>query len=166
MGITRTREHILEDYSRVHFERIALDCNYAVDRPNHDYGVDLMLYTFDERGEPEYESIKIQLKATDNPDVIHAGKTISLTIEWRHLEQWAGEIYPVILVLFDKGNEIAYWIYVQRYLKENNLSRKGKRKTLNVHFDTTKALDSAAIRQFAVWKNAFNQRFKEVDVIL
>lgn len=62
----RTREHIIADLSANHVERHVLLCGYSVERVVHDYGIDFLLYTYGAAGDIEAETIKIQLKATDN----------------------------------------------------------------------------------------------------
>lgn len=55
----RTRGHIIADLSANHFERHALLCGFTVVRIVHDYGIDLLLYTFNDDGKVENETIKI-----------------------------------------------------------------------------------------------------------
>ncbi len=57
----RTRGHIIADLSANHVEKYVLLCGYSVERVVHDYGVDLLLYTYTEAGEVENETVKIQV---------------------------------------------------------------------------------------------------------
>lgn len=79
----RTRNHILADLSANHVERHALLCGYSVERVVHDYGVDLLLYTYTEEGEVENETVKIQLKATDNLPLLKDEQTIAFPVARR-----------------------------------------------------------------------------------
>lgn len=159
-GKTRTREHIIADYSGVHFEKNALDCGYSVERTLHDYGIDMTLFTYDGNGELESDFILVQLKATDKLKRLRDGESISLAIEWADLETWQNNFMIVILVLYNAPNGTGYWVYVQQYLEKNNIAPKPNQKTHNVRFDATNILDSGAIRKFAAWKNELNQRNK------
>lgn len=76
----RTRQHIIADLSCNHIERIALLCGYSVERVRADYGNDLILFTYDEHGEPETGLIYIQAKATDKLSLLAGGATISIRV--------------------------------------------------------------------------------------
>ena len=122
----------------------------------------MALHTYNAQQEIENDSVKIQLKATDKPNVLADKKTISFAVEWADLEMWRREAFPVILVLYDKKSEVAYWLYIQKYLEEGKLVRAGGRQTLNVHFDMANVLNENAVRQFAAWKNELNERYQKV----
>ena len=62
----RTREHIIADLAVNHVERAVLRCGYTVERHWHDYGFDLLLYTYNNNGEYENGDVRIQVKATDH----------------------------------------------------------------------------------------------------
>ena len=62
----RTRNHIIADLSANYVERHVLLCGYTVERVIHDYGIDMLLYTYTPEGEVENETVGIQLKATDH----------------------------------------------------------------------------------------------------
>ncbi len=46
----RTREHVIADLSVNHFEGIALRAEFTVERMTHDYGIDLIVRTYDFEG--------------------------------------------------------------------------------------------------------------------
>ena len=52
-GKRQTREHVIADLGVIHVERQALLAGYTVDRFVHDYGLDLILVTYDAVGEVE-----------------------------------------------------------------------------------------------------------------
>jgi len=104
----RTCSHVIADLSANHVERQALLCGYSVERVVHDYGIDMVLYTYTDEDEIEPESVKIQLKATDNLTLLRDGNTISFPVERADLEYWLGEWLPVMLILFDAQEEVAY----------------------------------------------------------
>ena len=149
----RTREHVIADLSVNHFERWALLCGYSVERIEHDYGIDLMLFTYSEGGEIEIGQIYVQLKATDTLRVLEDQQSIALTVDRSDLELWLDEPMPVILVLYDAQSHVAYWLYVQAYLKRlapHDEDRAGR--TVTVHFDKSSIVDEMAIRRFARFK--------------
>jgi hypothetical protein len=145
----RTREHIIADLSVNHVERHALQCGYSIEIPVHDYGIDLLLFTYNETGEIENGHVSFQLKATDNLQTLASG-AIVFCLDRRDLDLWLEEVYPVILVVYDAGQDRAYWLYVQAELRGKALPEENK--TVTVHIPQTNILDVAAIRQIAGYK--------------
>ena len=146
----RTRGHIIADLSANHVERQALLCGYSMERVVHDYGIDMVLYTYSQEGEIESETVKIQLKATDNLVVLKDGQTISLSVERADMEFWLREWLPVILIVYDAQADLAYWVHVQSYFREQPelvLSLIGD--TVTVHFTRADTVDKAAMYRFA-----------------
>jgi hypothetical protein len=62
---TRTRQHIIADLSFNHFERHVLECGHIAEPVWHDYGYDVIVFTYTAQGELEPGQILVQLKATD-----------------------------------------------------------------------------------------------------
>ncbi len=146
----RTREHIIADMSANHVERHALLCGYSVERILHDYGVDLLLYTYNPEGEIENEMVKIQLKATDTPAVRENGRTVALNVRTSDIDYWLGERLPVMLILYDALAQIAYWLHVQDYFQKLNAYDPAQNeKTVTVYFSSTDVVDMHTMREFA-----------------
>lgn len=142
----RTRGHIIADLSANHVERQALLCGYSVERVIHDYGIDLLLYTYTEEGEVENEIIKIQMKATDSLPVLKDGRTIAFPVLRADLHYWLGEILPVIFVVYDAQADIAYWLYVQAYfqnLPDSGLTQVGE--TVTLYLSRSDIVDTEAV---------------------
>src|SRR5947209_12292323 len=126
----RTREHVLADLSVNYAEKQALLCGFAALRVQPDYGIDLMVRTFNPRGEVETGWLLFQLKATDQIKDVDRGKALSCRIARAHLRHWLRESHPVILVLYDARADLAYWLLVGRYFEELagfDLARSGER---------------------------------------
>ncbi len=150
----RTRQHVIADLSVNHVERHALLCGYSVERPEHDYGIDLVLFTYDANGEIENGEIKIQLKATDHPRVLVDRQTISFPVERSDLELWLKEPLPYILIVYDAQTDVAYWIYLQAYfenLPQFDLAKAARKVT--IHLQKKNVVDEAAMRGFAQYRN-------------
>ena len=109
----RTREHVIADLSVNHVERMVLQTGYTIDRLVHDYGLDLMLVTYNESGYVEPGQVFLQVKATDSPRISADGARISCRVERTDLERWLQERMPVILVLYDALSDVAYWTHIQ-----------------------------------------------------
>ncbi len=156
----RPRTHVIADLSVNHVERFALLCGYSVQRIQPDYGVDLIVYTYDEEGYAEAGSIPFQLKATDKLQTLIDQDIIPVKIDQRDLNQWRQEIYPFILVMYNASKNIAYWIHIQKFLQENpNLNIN--QVTQTIYFSKQNILNELAMCQFALYKEetiANNQR--------
>jgi hypothetical protein len=73
----RTRQHIIADQSVNHVERFIIDEGHTATRMPNDYGYDLLMMTFDEKGHAEPGLVFLQLKASDS--LARGGKTTSTT---------------------------------------------------------------------------------------
>jgi hypothetical protein len=159
----RTREHVLADLSANYVEKQALRCSFAADRVRFDYGIDMMVQTFNRRGEVENGWILFQLKATDRIKIVNNGAAVSCRIERADLRHWLNESLPVILVLYDAQADVAYWLFVRSYfatLVGFNINRAPQR--VSVSIPRSNVLDHAAMQQLARQKNALLKSGGEV----
>src|ERR1700730_16142746 len=104
----RTREHVIADLSVNHVEKRVLQCGWSVQRFSPDYGLDLLVTTFNRRGEIENGDIRLQIKATDSVRMASSGAAIAVRVEWRDLVYWLNEPLPVILVTYDAKTDRAW----------------------------------------------------------
>src|SRR5215475_5386930 len=74
-GKIRTREHVIGDLAVNHVERQALLGNSTVEQITHDYGLDLILFTYSSAGEQEPANIFLQVKATERLKWLSGGTT-------------------------------------------------------------------------------------------
>jgi Domain of unknown function (DUF4365) len=118
----RTREHVLADLSVNHVERQVLLRGFAVNRLASDYGLDLQMRTYNDGGEVESGHVLFQVKATDSLQLLQDERTIVVRVEVADLKAWQDEWVPVILVVYDGKGDRAYWLYVQRYLDDKQVS--------------------------------------------
>lgn len=119
----------------------------------HDYGIDMLLHTYTPEGEVENETVGIQLKATDHLSFSRDGQSIPYVVDRSDLEYWLEERYPVILIVYDAQDDMAYWIYVQDYFQNRQqMPFELVGATLTMHLTRSQYVNSDAIRQFAVYK--------------
>ena len=59
--------HIIADLSVNHVERHVLKCGFVVERPVHDYGIDLEMVSFNKQGEIQPGKVLLQLKVVGSP---------------------------------------------------------------------------------------------------
>lgn len=162
----RTRSHVLADLCVNHVERQVLACGFSVERAEHDYGIDLVLYTYTADGEVENGQVLMQLKATDAISILADGGTIAFPLERADLQRWVYELMPVILIVYDAPRERAYWLYVQSYFERLrrtagfDLEQAGN--TVTVHIPLAQVVDEAAMRTFARYKASVLEQTREV----
>jgi hypothetical protein len=134
-GKLRVRQHIIADLSANYVERLALYNGYSVEVFEKDYGYDLNIYTYNSKGEFENGNIFIQLKATDKIKIVNNNSDVAFSMRKQDLWTWYDEVFPVIIVIYDAIKEEAYWVFLQRYLRNLpnfNLSTVKKYFTLNI----------------------------------
>ena len=162
----RTRQHVIADLSVNHIERYALRCGFSAERVQHDYGIDLVLFTYSGDGEIEPGQVYVQLKATDNLNVLQDRQTIAFPVKRSDLELWLREPMPYILVIYDAQADIAYWVYVQAYFEQMtdfSLERAGD--IVIVHLHRARVVDEDAVRRFARYKNSILQQLDGTGVV-
>ncbi len=145
----RTLEHVIADLAVNHIERYVLLCGHTLQRIVHDYGLDAILTTFNGRGEAENGLVWLQVKATDHPDRLAQHDRLAVRVERKHLLFWMGELFPVIVVVYDATRDQAYWLHVQEEFGGGKIfeaARSGARLTLRVPM--AQVLDGDAIGEF------------------
>ncbi len=146
----RTRAHVIADLAVNHVERFVLRCGWTVLRVIHDYGIDLLMDTFDAGGEVENGRVSFQLKATDNLARSADGTAVSIRIEWSNLLFWLNEELPVILILYDAQQDRAFWLYIQEFFRGHRWAERSSAATkVTVHIPVTNEVNEAAVREFA-----------------
>jgi hypothetical protein len=154
---------VLADLSANYVEKQALLCGYTAERVRLDYGIDLVVQTFNRHGEVESSRILFQLKATDRITTLAGADAVSCRIEQADLAHWLEEPFPVVLVLYDARMDTGYWLYVQQHfanLVGFDLARCGKRVTVAV--PRSNVLDRKAVRALARVKNAGTTSYRTV----
>ena len=158
----RTREHVIEDISENHLERIVLLRGHLLRRPERDYGVDVTMFHFSDDGSLENGEVRFQLKATDNLNVIKNGQIVSHPIKTGDLHYWSMEIYPFILVVHDAAENCSYWLDIKDYVERNPDRLDPDKETVNVHVPVKnilniKTIDLFRSKSLAIVKRLRNQ---------
>src|SRR4051794_15734917 len=95
----RTRHHVIADQSVNYVERFIIDEGHTTQRLEKDYGYDLILFTYDDRGYVEPGLAFLQLKAAEA--LLPSGANYVFDLDIRDYNLWMAETVPVFLVLFD-----------------------------------------------------------------
>ena len=146
VGKRRTREHLIADLAVNHVERQVLLGGGTVERVRSDYGIDLMLFTYNQSGEPDGEPIPIQVKATERLRRLRRSAAATFRIERSDLVIWLRTVLPVILIVYDATVERAYWLHVQAHfdgLPGFSLFTAGE--TVTVHLDSGQTLETTTV---------------------
>jgi hypothetical protein len=83
-------------------------------------------------------------------------------VERKDLLFWIREKYPVILVIFDAGNDRAYWLHVQQQVhggKIFGLERQGA--SLTVHVPRIQVMNEEAVEQFRQLKRRASSQWQK-----
>lgn len=96
--------------------------------------------------------------------VLKDEQTISFPILRADLEYWLEEWTPVILIVYDAQEEIAYWCYIQAHFQQQtefNLRMVGE--SVNIPIDKACIVSPEAVRQFARFKANIQQQFGGIN---
>ena len=145
----RTREHVLADLGVNFVERQALACGFSIERVTHDYGIDVLMFTYNAAGEIENGHVEIQVKATDHPRYIDDGESLTIRVQSADIAYWQFQLMPVILVVYDATRDQAFWIHIQESLQtENESILKSDQERVTVRLSADQLLMPAAMRHF------------------
>lgn len=151
----RTRAHVIADLSINFVERHALQCGFAVERFRADYGIDLMLLTYDRKGQWENGAVLMQVKATDRIRPGKSDTSIAFQIKRADLEWWLNEEQPVILIVYDAQSDAAYWLYIQAYFENHpKLNLSNIPATITVYLARRNVVNETAMRKFAHFRDS------------
>lgn len=156
----RTRGHVIADLSENFVTGQILRCGYTVERIRADYGIDLLMHTYDEDGYVENGQVNFQLKATDSPSWIEDAQQLSVRVSRKDLDHWLIEPYPVILVVYLPKSEEAFWRHIQASdLMEEHQRHQTK---ITIHIPKTQRLDHEAIQLWRRLKAKINTEFFQI----
>jgi hypothetical protein len=150
----RTRQHVIADLCVNHVEKWVLRCGWAVQRLSPDYGLDLLMTTFDRHGQIENGDVRLQIKATDSVRIDSRRQAIAVRLQWRDMLYWLNEPLPVILVIYDAKTDKAWWLYLQEALREGGKLSSRATATATVTVPLANVLDAKAIRRFRSFRDA------------
>jgi Domain of unknown function (DUF4365) len=143
----RTRQHIIEGLGMNHIERqILLSGNVLRRFLDNDYGYDGMIDTFDVQGQAHNLQIMVQLKSTDVIQQSPQNGGFIVDLSRRDLELWLKSSLPVLLILYDAQQEIAYFTDLQTYFNVNRLQLQNVRKFVRIYLPPQSVFNTTAIK--------------------
>lgn len=156
----RTREHVIADLGVNFVERVVLLAGHTVERTRTDYGIDVVIDTYDRRGEVEVGQLRVQVKATDALVTAANGHAVLYRVRVADLKNWLFEIAPVILTVYDAVKEVAYWLDVQDHARGLDPDAILTGRTVTLRIPAGNVWTPDAVRQLRVMKNRFADRVK------
>lgn len=142
----RTRQHIIEGLGLNHIERqILLTGNVFRRFSDNDYGYDGVIETFNDLGEKQNQMFMIQLKSTDTIQLSPQKGGFIVDLSKQDLELWLESAYPVLLILYDAQQEIAYFTDLQIYFNENRILLRNVHKFVRIFLKPTAIFNKIAV---------------------
>jgi hypothetical protein len=159
----RTRAHVIADLSVNHVERHALLWGCSVERIEHEYGIDLLISTYDRDGERENGEIRLQVKATDRPRLVSGEQSIAVRVDVKDFRHWLLEPMPVILIIYNAKVDVAYWLYVQAYFESlQHVDLDKERGRLTIRIPRENVISAASFEQFAECRDTILAQLRRV----
>lgn len=159
VGKRRTRGHVIADMGACFVEWQALQCGFVVERMYRDYGIDLEVKTFNERGERERGTIHIQVKSTDGLVLKPRQAVVPVRVDRASLVDWLYEMEPVILIVFDAVKKRAYWICIQEYFGDpGDFDFFAVGASVSVRVPILNRLNPNAMRKMAKLRDQYRSR--------
>jgi hypothetical protein len=140
-------------------ERQVLLAGYTVERVVHDYGIDLLLFTYNEHGEPDVGHLFVQVKATEKTQRVTGGRFIAFRVAQADLATWLRQPMPVLLVVYEAVSDQAWWVHLQA-TSVRQTRAKGASVTLRI--PVTQLLNREAVLEWARMKNEVLARLRRV----
>jgi Domain of unknown function (DUF4365) len=161
----RTREHVIADLGVNHTERQVLLGKGTAEYIAHDYGIDLVVFTFDDQGEQEPGQIRVQVKATEQIRWLANGQSFAFRISRADVRTWLRERDPVILVVYDATANRAWWVHVQGYFNESaSRASRPLPETISLRIPRRQTLRPSTLRQWAtISRDVFGPTFRVVS---
>jgi len=148
----RTREHVLADLGVNFVERQALSCGFSIERVTHDYGIDVLLFTYNSAEEIENGHVEVQVKATEHPRYVDDGTSLAIRIQSADIAYWQFQPMPVMLVLYEATRDQAFWIHIQE-ARQAEESLKNDQESVTIRLPIAKRLTSDTMRHFQSCRN-------------
>ena len=151
----RTREHVVGDLAFNHVERQVLRGGCTVERISRDYGLDPVLFTCDDEGQLEDGAVYLQVKGTEQADILKKTGDVAFRIEHADARTWLRRTLPVLLVVYDVGRDMAFCLHVQDYFDRlPGFDLATAAETMTVRIPSANLLTPEAVRGFALLRDA------------
>lgn len=144
----RTRNHIIEDKSRLAFSEI-LPENWVYRDKDKDYGIDCEVEIFDHDGNSTGYVFWVQLKGTES-QITHNIRNLSFTPE--KIYQFQNYIIPVLIVRYSLFEKKLYFNWAN-----DITSQKRTEKQIKVQFSNAKILEKFNVKDIFYYLQRFHK---------
>ena len=142
----RTRQQIIDDLAFNHIERQILLSGNVLERDKDDnYDYEGVIDLYNEQGQVSNLALAIQLKATDSIQLLSKKAQFVVDLSKQDLERWLKTEIPVLLILYDAQQDIAYFTDLQTYFNENRHLLKNVRKFVKISLSPSWVFNKSAI---------------------
>ena len=142
----RTRQQIIEDLALNHIERQILLSGNVLERNKDDnYDYEGVIDLYNEQGQVSNLSLAVQLKSTDSIQLLSKNARFVIDLSKQDVERWLKTEIPVLLILYDDQQDIAYFTDLQTYFNENRHLLKNVRKFVKIPLSPTWIFNKSAI---------------------
>ena len=144
----RTRQQIVEDLGLNHIEKqILLSGNVLKRKGEIDVEYDGAIITFDASGRINNLPLLVQLQSTDFIELSPKKAGFIANLSKQDLERWLNTELPVLFILYDAQQDIAYFTDLQTYFNENRHLLKNVRKFVKIFLSPKSVFNNAAIQE-------------------
>jgi len=127
---------------------------------DEDYGIDNEIEIVDETGTVTGKVVWLQVKSTRDIKIVNDQVKYRLNIDFLQYVYKCDN--PILLLIYDAENDIAYWLWLQRYIYQHEevLESNHKTHTINIPAKNVFHNDLAEISEIAKNGAAFCLRYK------
>jgi hypothetical protein len=144
----RTRAHLIANLAVNYLDRHVLLASCTLERIVHDYGLDFILFAYDEQGWVEPGQILLQVKAAERLRRLQDGRTLAFRIDHRHLNSWLLEPSPVVLIVYEASTNRAWWLHVQGAFAREGGARQPMGETVSLRIPVKQVVTPKSVRRF------------------
>lgn len=123
----------VEDRTAINYlERCIIDLGWMWrEQPILDKGIDGVIEICDD-SKPTGKLLAVQSKGGESYFYRKKNGELNIKLQTKHLRYWADYALPVLVIGYLSTEKIAYWIYSQQYIKQNQKALSLKQKTIRV----------------------------------
>ena len=142
----RTRQQVIQDLALNHIEKQILLSGNVLERNKDDnYDYEGVIDLYNEQGQVSNLAIAVQLKSMDSVQLLSENARFVVDLSKQDLERWLKTEIPVLLILYDAQQDVAYFTDLQTYFNENGHLLKNVRKFVMISLSPAWVFNESAI---------------------
>ena len=142
----RTRQQVIHDLALNHIEKQILLSGNVLERNKDDnYHYEGVIDLYNEQGQVSNLAIAVQLKSMDSVQLLSENARFVVDLSKQDLERWLKTEIPVLLILYDAQQDIAYFTDLQTYFNKNGHLLRNVRKFVKISLSPSWVFNQSAI---------------------